>query len=86
MTNHRSHQPPSTNDIICWWSGGVTSAVACQVAIELFGTDRCRIIFIDTFNEDEDTHRFKSDCEKWYGLSIETISAIGDKYKTIQDI
>lgn len=23
--------------IICWWSGGITSAVACRLAIDLFG-------------------------------------------------
>lgn len=49
-------------DIICWWSGGVTSAVAIWLAIELFGKDRIRIIFIDTFNEHSDTYRFKDDC------------------------
>ena len=25
--------------IVCWWSGGITSAVACQKAIELYGLD-----------------------------------------------
>lgn len=73
-------------DIICWWSGGVTSAVACYLAIQLFGIERCRIIFIDTFNEDNDTYRFKADCERWYGVPIETISGIGDEYKRIQDV
>jgi hypothetical protein len=28
------------NDIIYWWSGGVTSAVACKVAIDIYGIDR----------------------------------------------
>jgi hypothetical protein len=22
--------------IICWWSGGITSAVACKLALDLF--------------------------------------------------
>jgi len=73
-------------DIICWWSGGVTSAVAIWLAIELFGNDRIRIIFIDTFNEHPDTYRFKDDCQKWYGIEIETISGIGSEYKRIQDV
>lgn len=73
-------------DIIGWWSGGVTSAVAIWLAIQIYGKDRVRIIFIDTFNEDEDTYRFKNDCENWYGIQIETISGIGDKYKKIQDV
>jgi len=72
--------------IICWWSGGVTSAVACKLAIDLFGNDKCRVIMIDTQNENEDTYRFKTDCEKWYGLPIETITAIGGKWQSIQDV
>lgn len=73
-------------DVICWWSGGITSAVACWLAISIFGKKRCRVIFIDTNNEDDDTYRFKSDCEKWYGLPIENITAIGEKYESIQDV
>jgi len=76
----------SNKDIICWWSGGITSAVACKLAIDLYGIDRCRVIMIDTFNEDVDTYRFKLDCEKWYGKTIEVISAIPDKYNCIQDV
>lgn len=73
-------------DIICWWSGGVTSAVACHLAIELFGADRCRVVMIDTFNEDEDTYRFKRDCEAWYGMPIEVITAIGTEWSSIQAV
>lgn len=74
------------NDIICWWSGGVTSAVAVKIACDIFGLDRCRFLMIDTLNEDVDTYRFKEDCERWYGKKIDTISAIGDKYDCIQDV
>lgn len=76
------------NDIICWWSGGVTSAVACMIAIDIYGLDRCRFIMIDTFNEHEDTYRFKADCEQLYGKKIESLTAIGDgkKYDSIQDV
>lgn len=74
------------NKIICWFSGGVTSAVASKKASEIYGVDNCRFIMIDTFNEDEDTYRFKSDCEKWYGKKIETISAIPDKYNNIVEV
>jgi len=74
------------NDIICWWSGGVTSAVACKLAIDIYGIDRCKIIMIDTKNEDDDTYRFKLDCEKWYGKEIDIITYIGDKYESIQDV
>lgn len=63
-----------SSPVIAWWSGGVTSAVACKMAIELFGSDNVKLIFIDTFNEDDDTYRFKEDCERWYGKYIETVS------------
>lgn len=72
------------NDIIGWWSGGITSAVTCKLVLDLYGLDNCRIIFIDTMNEDEDTYRFKIDCEKWYGKNIETIKST--KHKSIQDV
>ena len=73
-------------DIICWWSGGITSAVACKLAIRLYGKEKCRVVMIDTHNEHPDTYRFKSDCEEWYGLPIETITAIGVDYESIQDV
>lgn len=74
------------NKIIAWWSGGITSAVTCKICIDLYGLENVEIIFIDTFNEDEDTYRFKKDCEVWYGKEIQTITGIGDKYKCIQEV
>jgi 3'-phosphoadenosine 5'-phosphosulfate sulfotransferase (PAPS reductase)/FAD synthetase len=74
------------NDIVAWWSGGITSAVACKIAIDIFGIDRVRIVMIDTFNEDDDTYRFKSDCEVLYGKKIEVISEIGLKHESIEDV
>lgn len=73
-------------DIISWWSGGITSAVACKLSIDMFGIDRVRVIMIDTKNEHPDTYRFKTDCEKWYGLPIEIITGIGEKYGNIFDV
>ena len=85
--------------IICWWSGGITSAVACKLAIDMFGSNNeCRVIMIDTQNEDDDTYRFLKDCEAWYGIKIEMITAIdnglpdrefipiGRDYESIQDV
>ncbi|MCK5015689.1 MAG: phosphoadenosine phosphosulfate reductase family protein [Candidatus Peribacteraceae bacterium] len=75
------------NKIICWWSGGITSAVACKFAIDLFGKGNCQSVFIDTGNEDYDTYRFKDDCEKWFGIEIETITGLtDDKFPTIQAV
>lgn len=73
-------------DVICWWSGGITSAVACKIAIDLYGLDRCEVIMIDTKNEHEDTYRFKDDCERWYGATIHSITAIGSDYESIEDV
>ena len=70
--------------IIGWWSGGITSAVACKLAIDLYGKENVRIIFIDTKNEDDDTYRFMKDCSDWYGIEIETISST--KHKSVQDV
>ena len=70
--------------IVCWWSGGITSAVACKLAAQLYGLDACRFIMIDTKNEDSDTYRFKRDCENWYGKPIEVIT--NEKYEAIQDV
>src|SRR5262249_40934249 len=74
----------SKADIVGWWSGGVTSAVACKLCIDWFGASNCRIIFIDTNNEDDDTYRFKNDCERWYGKSIEVLS--NSDFISIQDV
>lgn len=71
--------------IICWWSGGITSAVACRLAIDIYGIENCRVIMLDTKNEDDDTYRFKRDCEKWYGIKIESLSAIPNSYSSIQE-
>lgn len=76
------------DDILCWWSGGTASAVACKLSIDLYGIDNCKLLFIDTHNESPDTYRFKKDCEKWYGAEIKTLSAIGynKKYSCIEDV
>lgn len=71
-------------DIICWWSGGVTSAVACKIAQDLYGADRCRFIMIDTKNECIDTYRFMADCRRWYGQEIEVIT--DEEYEDIFDV
>jgi len=72
--------------VIAWFSGGIASAVEVYVCICLFGIDNVRIVFMDTGNEDEDTERFLSECEAWYGKKIERLTFIGRKYKCIQDV
>lgn len=69
--------------IICWWSGGITSAVACKLAIEKYGKGNCKVIMLDTENEHIDTYRFLADCEKWYGLPIKLLKS--SDYKNIEE-
>ena len=70
--------------IIGWWSGGVTSAIAIKQVIDKYGKDCVKVIFIDTNNEDEDTYRFLRDCEKMYGVCIETIKS--EKFSSVQEV
>lgn len=72
--------------VICWWSGGITSAVACKIAIDIYGRERCRLIMLDTKNEHDDTYRFLKDCEKWYDKKINLLSAIPEDYNSIEEV
>lgn len=72
------------NPVIAWWSGGVTSAVTCKLCVDWYGKDNVRVIFIDTFNEDESTYDFKQQCQVWYGMPIETIHST--EYSNIRDV
>jgi 3'-phosphoadenosine 5'-phosphosulfate sulfotransferase (PAPS reductase)/FAD synthetase len=72
--------------VIAWWSGGITSAVACKLAIDFYGKGNVQVLFIDTKNEHEDTYRFKNDCQKWYDCLIGSVTAIGGDYQSIQDV
>ena len=73
-------------NVIAWWSGGVSSAVTCKLAVDMYGLDSVRIVFIDTFNEHRDTYTFKAYCARWYGKEIDTISAIGERWGNIKDV
>lgn len=74
--------------IACWWSGGVTSAVACKIAADIYGVDNCVFVFIDTKNESPDTYRFRDDCQQWYGKNIESIGRVGPgkEYESIEQV
>lgn len=65
------------NPIICWLSGGVTSAVACKIAIDWFGKENVRPVFIETFNEDSDTNRFLAECIDWYDIPTHPLNTNG---------
>jgi hypothetical protein len=72
----------SNGHVISWWSGGITSAVACRLAIEKY--QNVRLVYIETGSHHPGTMRFKADCEKWYGQEIETIQ--NNKYSDHLDV
>ena len=77
-------KPSKNNPVIAWWSGGVTSAVACKLAIDWFGGDAVKVVMIDTHNEDDDTYRFLNECSYWYQKPITKIS--NPVYTSIQEV
>ena len=68
--------------IIAWFSCGVTSAVACKIALSLY--DDVQIYYIETGSGHPDNIRFISDCERWYGQPIHTIRS--DKFFNVKDV
>lgn len=70
--------------VIAWWSGGAASAVTCRLCIDWFGKENVVIVFIGTRNEDDDTERFRLDCERWFELPIQTIT--NKNYENIKEV
>lgn len=70
------------NKVIAWWSAGITSTVACKMALELYDNVELYYIGIDTAHEDN--IRFKKDCENWYGVEIKEVKSI--KYNNQFDV
>jgi hypothetical protein len=58
--------------IIAWWSAGVTSAVACKLALDAYGKDNVEIIYFQIDSAHPDNARFKRECEDWYDKEIQT--------------
>lgn len=69
---------------LAWWSAGITSAVACKIALELY--DNVEIFYIGIRTAHTDNDRFMSECEKWYGKKIHTISSreFSDQFDVIE--
>lgn len=72
---------------IGWWSAGITSAVACKLAILKYGEDNIDLYYIGISSAHDDNARFKSDCEKWYKKEIKTISSkkYADQFEVIEE-
>lgn len=63
------------NKYIGWFSCGITSAVACKLAIDKFGADNVMLYYIDIKSAHEDNERFIADCERWYNSKIIKVSS-----------
>jgi len=73
--------------IIAWFSCGITSAVACKLAIDEYGADNVDIVYIGIASAHKDNARFINDCEKWYGKKIETVRSkkYEDQFEVIEE-
>ncbi len=70
--------------IVCWFSCGAASAVACKLAVEKYG-ERAVIVNCDTTDDEHpDNKRFRKDVEKWIGVEILEIRST--KYKNVDDV
>jgi len=72
--------------LVCWWSAGVTSAVAAALALRTIEADEKVVAYCASVEGDEhpDNARFFADCERWYGQSILRLYANG--YKGVEDV
>lgn len=69
---------------ILWFSCGVTSAVACKIAIEDYGKENCVIAYIKIGSAHPDNARFIAACEQWYGMPINIWQS--ERYKDQYDV
>lgn len=67
---------------VTWWSAGITSAVACKMALNLY--DNTELYYAETGSAHSDNKRFKEECEEWYGKKIHTIKS--KKYDSVYDV
>lgn len=72
----------SNKFILGWFSCGITSAVACKLAIDK--SERVEVYYMDIDTAHPDNERFISDCEKWFGKKINRIRST--EYKDQFDV
>ena len=70
--------------VVCWFSCGVTSAVAAKLAMDAFPGHEMHVCYCDTGSEHPDNARFLKDCEEWIGHSIEILHS--PDYHDIWDV
>lgn len=75
----------NSSPVLCWWSAGVTSAVATKLAVMEFG-ERVRPVYFAIESAHADNARFKAECERWYGMPIETVRSAkyADQFDVIE--
>lgn len=56
---------------IGWFSCGITSAVACKLAVEKYGKENVRLFYLEIDSAHSDNKRFIEECEKWIGVKVE---------------
>lgn len=55
--------------ILAWFSCGITSAVACKLAIDMF-PGKVDLWYFEIDSAHPDNERFIADCEKWLGQKV----------------
>lgn len=61
--------------VVCWFSCGDASAVACRLALKLHVGRETVIARIVIPSEHEDNERFAADCSAWYGGAIVNLAS-----------
>lgn len=69
---------------IAWFSAGITSTVACKLALEQHGD--VKLFYIETGAHHPDNTRYIKDCEKWFGCKIQVVQnkKYADHFDVIQ--
>ena len=67
-------------------SGGLSSAVSAERAIDRFGAKNTTLVFSDTMIEDPDLHRFLSEIETYFGCAIHRIADGRTPFDVFRDV
>lgn len=67
-------------------SGGLSSAVSAERAVERFGVDRTTLVFADTLIEDDDLHRFIDETEEYLGCKVHRIADGRTPFEVFRDV
>lgn len=71
---------------IAWFSAGITSAVACKIAVESY--ESVELYYIHIGSAHKDNNRFILECEKWIGRKINIVTNLkgySDQFDVIRD-